>query len=129
MFQFDNKEYEKLALHGGGTPMLGHYISFFEETRLLTDLKSFNVPIITSSAGSVAFMYQVVACLYPEIRIREVVCDMFACFLLQIENIIESTDQTSICSLSFIEEICRKYIPDAFFTLTFGDLTVINPNL
>ena len=129
MFQFDNKEYEKLALHGGGTPMLGHYISFFEETRLLTDLKSFNVPIITSSAGSVAFMYQVVACLYPEFRIREVVCDMFACFLLQIENIIESTDQTSICSLSFIEEICRKYIPDAFFTLTFGDLTVINPNL
>lgn len=131
MFQFDGKEFKKLALHGGGSPMLGHYLSFFEDTGLLTDLKSFNVPIITSSAASLAFMYYLAASLYPEVCAgpKEIAPNLFAWFLSQLENVIESIDQNSILSMPCVEKILRDNFPDALFTLTFGDLTVINPNL
>jgi|SaaInlV_125m_DNA_1040241.scaffolds.fasta_scaffold12276_4 hypothetical protein len=131
MFQFDGKEFEKLALHGGGSPMIGQYLSFFEDAGLFADFKSFNVPIITSSAASLTFMVLLAASLYPEdcASPKKIISELFTWFHLQLENVIESSDQTSIMSIACIENILREHLPVALFTLTFADLTVINPKL
>ena len=101
MVHFDGKEYKRLALHGGGNPMFGHYIGLFETLKCFEDLATFDIPLITSSAGSVAIMYFV-------LRSQDENADisfMFSKVMEECENVLGNIDQKSVISFEFLENM------------------------
>ena len=123
MIQFDGKDYKKLALHGGGNPMFGHYVGLFETLRLFEDFESFNIPLITSSAGSMAILYFI---LKMKDANKDVSC-IFSKIVEECENVLSNLDQRSVVSFDFLDKlVCTDF--ECVYNMTFKDLHEINPN-
>lgn len=124
--EFDGKEYTKLALHGGGGSMLGHYVSFFEKLGILNDIKSFEIPVVTSSAGSLAVFFNVMK------HFKKDACFGHIFDLLQEEcaNVLDNLDKKSVISCAFLESlITNDDNLSPMCDITFGDLKNINTYL
>lgn len=87
MIQFDGKNYNKMALHGGGNPMFGHYVGLFEKLEWFEDLESkhLNIPFITSSAGSMAILYFILK-LKSKCDVKNVVNEVFSKVMEEVEK-------------------------------------------
>uniref|UniRef100_A0A6C0J2Y2 PNPLA domain-containing protein n=1 Tax=viral metagenome TaxID=1070528 RepID=A0A6C0J2Y2_9ZZZZ len=123
MVHFDGKDYKKIALHGGGCPMLGHCIGLFETLKWFEDFKSLNISFITSSAGSLAILYFIV-------KIKDKNKDMshiFSKLKEESENVLSNLDQISVVSFEFVDNFFSTDL-ECVYNMTFKDLNEINPN-
>lgn len=120
---FDGKDYKKLALHGGGNPMFGHYVGLFETLKWFENFESFSVPLITSSAGSMAILYFI---LKMKDKNKDV-SYIFSKILEECENVLSNLDQKSVISFEFLDNLISKDF-ECMYNLTFKDLNEINPN-
>ncbi len=123
MVNFDGKEYKRLALHGGGNPMFGHYVGLFETLKWFEDWESFNIPLITSSAGSMAILYFLL-----KNEDKEVVNSMFSKASEEFENVLENIEQKSVISFDFLKNIFNTQFASVK-DITFRDLNEMYPNL
>lgn len=123
MVHFDGKDYEQIALHGGGNPMFGHYVGLFETLKCLEDLKSFDIPLITSSAGSMAILYFIVRSKEKEADISY----LFRRILEECENVLENIDQKTVISFEFLDNLVRTDFASVY-DMTFRDLNELNSN-
>ena len=123
MVHFDGKDYQKIALHGGGNPMFGHYVGLFETLKWFEDFKSLNTPFITSSAGSVAILYFV-------LKTRDESKDIsfiFSRLLEECENVLSNVDQKSVISFELLDTLVSTEF-ECIYNMTFKDLNELNPN-
>lgn len=123
MIHFDGKDYQKIALHGGGNPMFGHYVGFFETLRWFEDFESFSVPLITSSAGSMAILYFVLKMKNKNKDISY----LFSKILEECENVLSNLDQRSVVSFEYMENLISTDF-ECLYNMKFKDLNQINPN-
>lgn len=130
MFEFDNKVYKKLALHGGGCPMFGHYIGLFDKTGMFDDFKSFDTPLITSSAGSMCVMYFILKYLERgnQTSMHNKMYYVYEKILGEVGNILDNLDQKSVITFEFIENLFKSHF-SILYNLTFQDLNKIIPHL
>lgn len=124
MFELEGKMYKKLALHGGGCPMFGHYVGLFESLKLFDDFERFNIPLVTSSAGSVAILYFLIKFLDKTADIQI----LFEKIYEECGNVLSNMDQTSVISYDFIDNIVKTKFK-CVYNLTFSDLQKMNPNI
>jgi hypothetical protein len=123
MVQFDGKDYQKIALHGGGTPMFGHYVGLFESLKWFEDFESLHTPFITSSAGSMALFYFIVKSKDKDKDISP----MFSKALEECENVLSNIDQKSLISFEVIENLISSEFT-CICNMTFKDLNELSPN-
>lgn len=126
MFEFDGKTYKKMALYGGGCPMIGHYIGLFDETNMFGDLPSLRIPMITSSAGSVAVML----CLFKRLDATFETDSFHGIFEFLWEealNVLDNLDKGSIIGNEAIERWVKRLDKPELYNLTFGDLKAMSP--
>tara|TARA_B110000027_G_C16110073_1_gene297295 strand:+ start:962 stop:1789 length:828 start_codon:yes stop_codon:yes gene_type:complete len=123
MIHFDGKDYQKIALHGGGSPMFGHYVGLFETLKWFEDFESFSVPLITSSAGSMAIMYFI---LKMKDKNKDV-SYIFSKIVEECENVLSNLDQKSVVSFEFLDNLVSTDF-ECMYNMTFKDLNEINPN-
>ena len=123
MIHFDGKDYRKLALHGGGHPMFGHYVGLFEMLKWFEDFESFSVPLITSSAGSMAIMYFI---LKMKDKNKDV-SYIFSKIVEECENVLSNIDQKSVVSFEFLDNLVSTDF-ECMYNMTFKDLNEMNPN-
>lgn len=123
MVHFDGKDYQTIALHGGGYPMFGHYIGLFKTLKWFEDFKSLNTPFITSSAGSMAILYFV-------LKMKDESKDvsfLFSRLAQEAENVLSNFDQKSVISYDFIDNLISTEF-ECIYKMTFRDLNELNPN-
>jgi hypothetical protein len=126
MIKFDGKDYNKIALHGGGNPMFGHYVGLFEKLEWFElESKHLNVPFITSSAGSMAILYFVYK-LKSECDVKNVVNEVFSKVMEEIENVLSNLDQKSIISVDYLDSLISKDF-ECMYDMTFKDLNELIP--
>lgn len=123
MLHFDGKDYKKLALHGGGSPMFGHYVGLFETLKWFEDFESLNIPFITSSAGSMAILYFILK-MKDE---KKDVSYIFSKVMEECENVLSNLDQRSVVSFDFLDNFMSTDF-ECVYNMTFKDLHEINPN-
>ena len=123
MIHFDGKDYQKIALHGGGSPMFGHYVGLFETLRWFEDFESFSVPLITSSAGSMAILYFVLK-MKDE---NKDVSYVFSKIVEECENVLSNLDQRSVVSFEYLDNLISTDF-ECIYNMTFKDLNEINPD-
>jgi hypothetical protein len=123
MLHFDGKDYQKIALHGGGNPMFGHYIGLFETLKWFEDFESFNIPLITCSAGSMAILYFILK-MKDE---KKDVSYLFSKVTEECENVLSNLDQRSVVSFDFLDKLVSTDF-ECVYNMTFKDLHEINPN-
>ena len=126
MFYLDGKEYKKLALHGGGTPMLGVYLGMFENLKF--DESILNIPFITSSAGTMAMMFFLMKKIMKNTDIKAVFSKIFSNFWEEIENVLSNFEQKGIISSKFIDNQISTECP-SIYNITFKDLSELYPKL
>ena len=97
MLNFDGKYYEKIALHGGGCPMFGHYVGLFETLKLFEDFQCLNTPFITPSAGSMAILYFISNMKHKNKDVSFIFSKIFE----ECENVLNNMDQKSVVSFEF----------------------------
>jgi hypothetical protein len=124
MFEFDGKEFKKLALHGGGTPIFGHYIGLFDSIHIFDKLESFNIPLVTSSAGSMVVLYYIAKYIDKKCNIESI----FNIVEDEIGNVLENIYENSIITFEFLRVLFEKEFAQ-IYSLTFRDLKKISPNM
>ena len=126
MFHLDGKEYKKLALHGGGTPMLGVYLGMFE--KLNFDESILNIPFITSSAGSMAILFFLMKKIMKNTDIRAIFTKIFSIILEEFENVLSNFEQKGIVSSQLFDDLISTEC-SLIYNMTFKDLSELYPNL
>ena len=126
-FSFEGKQFNKLALHGGGTAMFGCVKSFLEAMQI--NITNLNFPIITSSASSMAMLTLIMNNFASQNDSNEKVLHIYEKCIEEITNFLDHFDNRYLIMFDFIENLMYSTLPNEFLTLTFADLKTINPNL
>ena len=127
MVHFDGKDYTKIALHGGGSPMVGHYVGLFESLKWFEDFESLNTPLITCSAGSMAIFYFIYKIKNKGENVYEDFSKLYSIVHEECENVLSNLDQRSIVSFDFMDNLISTTF-ECMYNMTFKDLNELNPN-
>lgn len=124
MFEYEGKTYKKLALHGGGCPMLGHYIGLFKSLNWFETWESFTIPLVTTSAGSIAILFSILNILDK----RADVSFIFNAVFEESQNLLQNLDSKSIISYEFFDNLIKTNFA-CIYDVTFQDLKNLSPNM
>lgn len=132
MINFDGEDYKKIALHGGGNPMFGHYVGLLESLKWFEDFESEylnNIPFVTSSAGSMAILFFVYKIKSKDAYedVFKVVSQLFSKLIDECENVLSNLDQKSIISFDFLDNLVSTEF-GCIYDMTFKDLNDLIPN-